>query len=111
MSAFAVSETGEGWENLVRASLLMPRVGAEEAEVRNVSLGRDRAGVQRPPQPHFAHGHTDDDEGTYIEYFIFDDVFLDEPDVLDRLPHPDRAPFKSSGEGHYQQLIDRLLAR
>jgi len=31
MSAFAVSETGEGWEHLVRARLLMPRVSADEA--------------------------------------------------------------------------------
>jgi hypothetical protein len=31
MSAFAVSETGEGWEQLVRARLLMPRVEADDA--------------------------------------------------------------------------------
>jgi hypothetical protein len=31
MRAFAVSETGEGWEHLVRARLLMPRVDADDA--------------------------------------------------------------------------------
>jgi hypothetical protein len=31
MRAFAVSETGEGWEHLVRARLLMPRTDADEA--------------------------------------------------------------------------------
>lgn len=31
MGAFAVSETGEGWDHLVRARLLMPRVDADEA--------------------------------------------------------------------------------
>lgn len=31
MRAFAVSETGEGWEHLVRARLLMPRVDSDEA--------------------------------------------------------------------------------
>jgi hypothetical protein len=40
-------------------------------------------------EPHFIHAETDDDE-VEIEYFLFDDVFLESNEALDRLPSPER---------------------
>lgn len=40
-------------------------------------------------EPHFVHVETNDDEGS-VEYFFFDDEFLQEPDAHDRLPDPMR---------------------
>ena len=37
-------------------------------------------------EPHFVSVLTDDDEGTEIEYFLFDSEFLDDPASCDRLP-------------------------
>jgi hypothetical protein len=62
-------------------------------------------------EPHFVHGSTDDDEGTDIEYFLFDDKFLATTDVLDRLPNPDRGAKRGDDKDRYRLLIDKLRRR
>lgn len=49
-------------------------------------------------EPHFVHVETDDDEGTDIEYYFFDDHFLSESDAHLRLPDPDVTDASNSGE-------------
>ena len=49
-------------------------------------------------EPHFVQVVTDDDEGTDIEYYFFDDHFLRESDAHLLLPEPDARDASDSGE-------------
>jgi hypothetical protein len=81
--------------------------GDPAPHTRDEVLERVREYLDADASAHFVNGSTDDDEGTEIEYFVFDDTFLARPDALDYLPHPDRGAPGDDDEDAYRKLIQR----
>ncbi|MEP6863494.1 MAG: hypothetical protein ABJE66_22915 [Deltaproteobacteria bacterium] len=91
------------FSNVLEDGAAMPTTSQEVLDhIRNY--------IDADAESHLACGRTDDDEGTYVEYFIFDDELLTKPDALDRLPNPDRGAKQDDDDG-YRALIEDLRRR
>lgn len=132
---FRLAREGKGWAGDLGGEVRGLDVLFEAVENRKLAVPNTEAELQAlltkylraerdiEIEPHFVHVETDDDE-TEIEYFFFDDAFLESSEALDRLPSPKRRarPIEDDeeepaeeeafeaddDEDPYTQLIDKL---
>jgi len=74
---------GNLFDTIVDAELELP---ADDAELMALLESHIYAEYFVEAEPHVVHVETNDDE-VDIEYFFFDDDFLESPDALERLPN------------------------